>query len=195
VHDVSKNSANCRVDFSVDVTDSLENRNDGLPSSGGFAILTRTESDSGSADYSELANGEALIIRKADGRASDEAIESLILSYKLLGTQKWVVIHYVGDDEVPLFDHASAGDLLEHSRFVGNVDGETIGNRPLPGQSTEEWNAAWIQFWQSASRNLGKVAQIIREDVERIRNHPRTPADVQVEGYIRDLKLASFSQV
>jgi carbonic anhydrase len=190
----SKNIKKNTIIASTCNADHTQNAED-LPQSGGFAILTHADSESSTAHYTDLAAGEALVIRKADGRASDEAIESLILSHKLLGTKKWVVIHYVGDDEAPLFDHASAGDLLEHSHFAGNVDGETISNRPLPGQPTEEWNAAWVQFWQSASRNLEKVAQIIREDLERIRNHPRTPADVEVEGYIRDLKLQTFSMI
>jgi carbonic anhydrase len=167
----------------------------GLPADGGFAILTRADSNTSDNDLAELSAGDAFIVRKADGRASDEAIDSLVLSHKLLGTKNWIVIHYIGDDEAPLFDSAAVGELLERSRFVGNVAAETISSRPLPGQSTEEWNAAWINFWQAASRNLGHVAQTVRADIDRIRNHPRTPADVEVQGFIRDTKLGSFSRV
>jgi carbonic anhydrase len=195
LHNTAKNSGNDDAVSSVDVTDSWDNGADGLPTSGGFAILTRAESDSGATEYSELSNGEALIIRKADGRASEEAIESLVLSHKLLGTKKWIVIHYIGDDDAPLFDHAAATELLGQSRFEAIGDGETISNRPHPGQSSEEWEDAWIRFWQAASRNLGEVAAVIRADVDRIRTHPRTPADVAVEGYIRDLKLQTFSKL
>ena len=34
------------------------------------------------------------MIRNAGGRASDDAIRSLVISYKLLGTKEWFVIHH-----------------------------------------------------------------------------------------------------
>lgn len=160
-----------------------------------FAILTRTEPTGGCSDLPELAAHEALIIRKADGRATDEAVEALVLSHKLLGIKKWIVIHYIGDEKAPLFDADAADQLRQHGRFETAAHGEILRNRPAPGQSAEEWNAAWIGFWQAASRNLDDVVQTVREDVERIRRHPRTPADVEIEGYIRDLRLGRFSQV
>jgi carbonic anhydrase len=36
--------------------------------------------------YAGLAEGDAHVIRNAGGRASDDAIRSLVISYKLLGT-------------------------------------------------------------------------------------------------------------
>ncbi len=41
-----------------------------------------------------LAEGDAHDIRNAGGRASDDAIRSLVISYKLLGTQEFFVIHH-----------------------------------------------------------------------------------------------------
>jgi carbonic anhydrase len=47
------------------------------------------------------------VIRDAGGRASDDAIRSLVISYKLLGTREWFVIHHtdcgmllVTDDDI-----------------------------------------------------------------------------------------------
>ena len=34
------------------------------------------------------------MIRNAGGRATDDAIRSLVISHKLLGTQEWFVIHH-----------------------------------------------------------------------------------------------------
>ena len=45
------------------------------------------------AKYAGLAQGDAHVIRNAGGRASDDAIRSLVISYKLLGTHEWFVIH------------------------------------------------------------------------------------------------------
>ncbi len=46
------------------------------------------------AKYAGLSEGDAHVIRNAGGRASDDAIRSLIISYKLLGTREWFVIHH-----------------------------------------------------------------------------------------------------
>jgi carbonic anhydrase len=191
LHDTARNTDGDHQS-NADAADFLTNP----PRSGaGFAILTRADANGSVSVDAEIKTSEALIIRKADGRASDDAIESLVLSHKLLGTKKWVVIHYIGDDETPLFDDAAIKDLLEHSSFAAVAADKMISNRPSSEQSAEEWNAAWVEFWQSASRNLGQVAHMIREDMDRIRNHPRTPSDVTVEGYIRDLKLQIFSRI
>jgi len=34
------------------------------------------------------------VIRNAGGRATDDAIRSLVISHKLLGTREWFVIHH-----------------------------------------------------------------------------------------------------
>ena len=46
------------------------------------------------AKYGGLAEGDAHVIRNAGGRASDDAIRSLVISYKLLGTREWFVVHH-----------------------------------------------------------------------------------------------------
>ena len=46
------------------------------------------------AKYAGLSEGDAHVIRNAGGRASDDAIRSLVISYKLLGTKEWFVIHH-----------------------------------------------------------------------------------------------------
>jgi carbonic anhydrase len=172
-----------------------KNSVDLLTAAGSFAILTCPVSDSSKLHYKKMELGEALIVRKANGRASDDAIESLILSYMLLGTKKWVIIHDIGDDESPVFDGAAETNLLQHSRFEMAGDGEVLRNSRLDDRTDENWQAAWIIFWEAASRNLANETQTIRDDIDRIRNHPRTPADVKLEGYIRDMKLGTIIQI
>jgi carbonic anhydrase len=46
------------------------------------------------ATFAGLREGDAHVIRNARGNASDDAIRSLVLSYKLLGTQEWIVVHH-----------------------------------------------------------------------------------------------------
>src|SRR3984893_428959 len=59
-----------------------------------FAILTCMDARLHTAKCAWLAEGEAHVIRNAGGRASDDAIRSLVISYKLLGTREWFVIHH-----------------------------------------------------------------------------------------------------
>jgi carbonic anhydrase len=64
-----------------------------LPPGRRFAILTCMDARLDPAKYAGLAEGDAHVIRNAGGRASDDAIRSLVISYKLLGTREWFVIH------------------------------------------------------------------------------------------------------
>lgn len=59
-----------------------------MPPGRGFAILTCMDARLDPAKYAGLAEGDAHVIRNAGGRASDDAIRSLVISYKLLGTRE-----------------------------------------------------------------------------------------------------------
>src|SRR3984885_3511748 len=65
-----------------------------LPPARGFAILTCMDARLDPAKYAGLSEGDAHVIRNAGGRASDDAIRSLVISYKLLGTREFFVIHH-----------------------------------------------------------------------------------------------------
>src|ERR1700754_3392491 len=91
-----------------------------LPPARGFAILTCMDARLDPAKYAGLSEGDAHVIRNAGGRASDDAIRSLVISYKLLGTCEWFVVHHT-DCGMELFsDDVIAGLLgksLETARF------------------------------------------------------------------------------
>jgi len=63
-----------------------------LPPARGFAILTCMDARLDPAKYAGLSEGDAHVIRNAGGRATDDAIRSLVISHKLLGTREWFVI-------------------------------------------------------------------------------------------------------
>ncbi len=65
-----------------------------LPPARQFAVLTCMDARLDPAKYAGLSEGDAHVIRNAGGRASDDAIRSLVISYKLLGTKEWFVIHH-----------------------------------------------------------------------------------------------------
>src|SRR5260370_34799506 len=64
-----------------------------MPPARRFAILTCMDARLDPAKFAGLAEGDAHVIRNAGGRASDDAIRSLVISYKLLGTREGFVIH------------------------------------------------------------------------------------------------------
>src|SRR5438046_7665084 len=65
-----------------------------MPPARHFAILTCMDARLDPAKFAGLTEGDAHVIRNAGGRASDDAIRSLVISYKLLGTREWLVIHH-----------------------------------------------------------------------------------------------------
>src|SRR5437899_3586146 len=65
-----------------------------IPPARHFTILTCMDARLDPAKYAGLAEGEAHVIRNAGGRASDDALRSLVISYKLLGTNEFFVIHH-----------------------------------------------------------------------------------------------------
>src|SRR6202049_4494329 len=81
-----------------------------LPPSRRFAILTCMDARLDPAKYAGLAEGDAHVIRNAGGRASDDAIRSLVISHKLLDTQEWFVVH-----------HSDCGMLLFTGEIIGNL--------------------------------------------------------------------------
>ena len=61
-----------------------------------------------------LAEGDAHVIRNAGGRVSDDALRSLVISHKLLGTNEWFVVHHT-DCGMEYFTGAQLAALLDTS--------------------------------------------------------------------------------
>ena len=157
-----------------------------LPPARGFAILTCMDARLDPAKYAGLAEGDAHVIRNAGGRASDDAIRSLVISHKLLGTREWFVIHHT-DCGMELFDGPTIATLLEESRATASFDGTGWSNNQAEGGSPEGWHVAWLTFTD--------LAKSVRDDVARIREHPLTPNDIPVHGFIYDVRSGKLLAV
>ena len=94
-----------------------------LPPARGFAILTCMDARLDPAKYAGLSEGDAHVIRNAGGRATDDAIRSLVISHKLLGTSEWFVIHH-SNCGMELFTDDVIGDLLADSLETAKFDGK-----------------------------------------------------------------------
>jgi carbonic anhydrase len=85
-----------------------------MPPTRRFAILTCMDARLDPAKFAGLSEGDAHVIRNAGGRASDDAIRSLVISYKLLGTREWFVVHHTNCG-MEFFTNESIRDLLNQS--------------------------------------------------------------------------------
>ena len=99
-----------------------------LPPARRFAILTCMDARLDPAKYAGLSEGDAHVIRNAGGRASDDAIRSLVISYKLLGTREWFVIHHTNCGMEFFTDDVMRG-LLAISLETAALDADGLPRR------------------------------------------------------------------
>ncbi|WP_153801193.1 beta-class carbonic anhydrase [Foetidibacter luteolus] len=157
-----------------------------LPPGRKFAILTCMDARLDPAKYAGLAEGDAHVIRNAGGRASDDAIRSLIISHKLLGTREWFVIHHT-DCGMQLFTDEVIRGLLTTSLKTATIDEKGWRNLDESGGSHEADNIAFLAFIN--------LANSVTEDVQRIKKHPLVAKDIPVYGYIYDVKTGKLVEV
>jgi carbonic anhydrase len=157
-----------------------------LPPAKGFAILTCMDARLDPAKYAGLAEGDAHVIRNAGGRASDDAIRSLVISYKLLGTSEFFVIHHTNCGMLFFTDDVMRGLLASSLETAAlGPDGFTDVGRG-PG-STEANYIDWL--------TMKDGAQGVVDDVTRIRNHPLVPGRIPIYGYIYDVTTGRLLEV
>jgi carbonic anhydrase len=157
-----------------------------LPPGRQFAILTCMDARLDPAKYAGLSEGDAHVIRNAGGRATDDAIRSLVISHKLLGTREWFVIHHTNCG-MELFADDVIADLLEDDLATASFDGKTWSNPHHHGGHA----AGHFIKWHTIKNQEASVTQ----DVRRIREHPLVPGNVPVYGYIYDVKTGRLNEV
>ena len=114
-----------------------------LPPARRFAILTCMDARLDPAKYAGLAEGDAHVIRNAGGRASDDAIRSLVISYKLLGTREWFVVHHT-DCGMELFTDEIIRSLLASSLDTATLDASGWRDTGKGPGSTEADYVDWL---------------------------------------------------
>ena len=157
-----------------------------MPPGRQFAILTCMDARLDPAKYAGLAEGDAHVIRNAGGRASDDAIRSLVISYKLLGTREWFVIHHT-DCGMETFTNDIISELLDSSLKTASVDADGWHDSGDGPGSADGKYINWL--------TIKDQAVSVTEDVIRIKSHPLVPGDIPVYGYIYDVKTGSLIEV
>ncbi|WP_024298362.1 beta-class carbonic anhydrase [Methylomicrobium lacus] len=157
-----------------------------MPPGRHFAILTCMDARLDPAKYAGLSEGDAHVIRNAGGRASDDAIRSLVISYKLLGTREWFVVHHT-DCGMETFTDDIMRRLLNSSLKTASIDASGWHDSGQGPGSAEGNYIDWL--------TIPNQEQSVLEDVTRIRNHPLVPRDIPVYGYIYDCKSGRLIEV
>jgi carbonic anhydrase len=157
-----------------------------MPPARRFAILTCMDARLDPAKFAGLSEGDAHVIRNAGGRASEDAIRSLVISYKLLGTREFFVIHHTNCG-MEFFTNDSIRGLLQSSLETAELTPN--GFRDVgkgPGSRAGEY-IEWL--------TIKDQRQSVLDDVNRIRNHPLIPKSISVYGYIYDVASGKLLEV
>lgn len=157
-----------------------------LPPARRFAILTCMDARLDPAKFAGLAEGDTHVIRNAGGRASDDAIRSLVISYKLLGTREFFVIHH-SDCGMEFFTNEVMRGLLASSLETAELT--PSGFRDVghgPGSTAGEY-IEWL--------TIRDQEQAVIDDVERIRTHPLVPRSIPVYGFLYDVRSGKLIEV
>lgn len=157
-----------------------------MPPARRFAILTCMDARLDPAKFAGLKEGDAHVIRNAGGRASDDAIRSLVISYKLLGTREWFVIHHT-DCGMETFTDEVMRKLLASSLRPAVLDASGWRDPGGGPGSTEGDYINWL--------TITDLRKSVVADVRRIRNHPLVPPDIVVYGFIYDVESGKLLEV
>ena len=163
-----------------------EKANLALPPARHFAILTCMDARLDPAKYAGLAEGDAHVIRNAGGRATDDAIRSLVISHKLLGTGEWFVIHHTNCG-MELFSDQVIGDLLDDDLGTAAFDGTSWSNPKHDGGCSAGHFLKW--------HTIGDQATSVIQDVRRIHEHPLVVKTIPIRGYVYDVKTGRLNAV
>lgn len=157
-----------------------------MPPGRQFAILTCMDARLDPAKYAGLSEGDAHVIRNAGGRASDDAIRSLVISYKLLGTREWFVVHHTNCG-METFNDEIMRRLLASSLKTASIDATGWHDTGAGPGSSEGAFIDWL--------TIANQAESVCADVQRIRNHALVPAEIPIYGYVYDVKTGRLVEV
>jgi carbonic anhydrase len=157
-----------------------------MPPARRFAILTCMDARLDPAKFAGLAEGDAHVIRNAGGRASDDAIRSLVISYKLLGTHEWFVVHHTDCGMETFTDDVMRRLLSSSLEQAVLTDAGWRDEGAGPGSAEGEF-VDWLTITDQVDS--------VRADVRRIRAHPLVPRDLPIHGFLYDVHTGRLTEV
>lgn len=150
-----------------------------------FAILTCMDARMDPVAFAGLAD-DAYVIRNAGGRVTEDAVRSLVISSKLLGTKEWFVIHHtdcgmasITNEEMRTLLRGSLGPSAKTENGWANVTDE-------PGAETMP-EMDFMPFTDAE--------QSLIEDVRALRAHPLVSKEIPIHAYIYDIHTGELREV
>jgi carbonic anhydrase len=138
-----------------------------VPPARRLAILTCMDARIDPMRALGLELGDAHVFRNAGGRASDDAIRSLVISSQLLGTREFLVIHHTGCGMLTFTNDQLRAQLHDLGRDASDIDF-------LPFSDLDE---------------------SVRDDVTVVRASPLMPPDITVRGFVYDVATGRLREV
>ena len=157
-----------------------------MPPARHFAIVTCMDARLDPAAYAGLHEGDAHVVRNAGGRVTDDAIRSLVISHKLLGTNEWFVIHHTNCGMETFTDGVMRG-LLEKSLDTAVLDESGWRDVGKTQGSSEGEFIDWLAIED-------QEASLVR-DVRRLRSHPLVPGYIPIHGYLYDVTSGRLREI
>jgi carbonic anhydrase len=138
-----------------------------MPPARKVAVLACMDARLDPARVLGLEEGDAHVIRNAGGVASDDAIRSLVISQRLLGTKDIVLIH-----------HTDCGMLTFRDDEVKDQILAGTGLRP-----------------SFALEAFADEEEDVRQSIRRIKANPFIPHRTSVRGFVYDVRTGQLNEV
>jgi carbonic anhydrase len=138
-----------------------------LPPGKGVVVLACMDARLDPARILGLEEGDAHVIRNAGGVVSEDAVRSLVISQRLLGTREVVLIH-----------HTDCGMLTFRDDDVKDTILADTGLRP-----------------SFALEAFSDLEQDVRQSIRRIQANPFVPHKDAVRGFVYDVKTGKLREV
>ena len=138
-----------------------------MPPGKGVAVLACMDARLDVYRLLGLQEGEAHVIRNAGGVVTDDAIRSLTISQRLLGTTEVVLIHHTDCGMLTFTDDA----------FKADIQSDT-GIKP-------HWSA----------EAFSDLEQDVRQSIARIKTSPFVPNKDSVRGFVFDVGTGKLTEV
>ncbi len=120
-------------------------------------------------DLLGLKTGDAHIIRNAGGIVTDDALRSLVISTRLLGTR-----------EIMIINHTDCGMLtFKDEELVERMESETGTAVASP----------------CAFHSFGNLEENVRRQVNKVKHHPWIDSALSVRGFVFDVKSGALKEI
>lgn len=138
-----------------------------------FIVVTCMDARVEPASQLGIELGDAHVIRNAGGLAQD-AIRSIVISQRLLGTREIAVIHHTG-----------CGMLLFSTEHLRKVVKDADPGNPVVAEAVNQ-----VDFLE-----FGHLEESVKNDVNFLQEHPLVLRDTNVTGWIYDVTKGKVTQI